>query len=160
MGPTDLHKAESSGPARTHIARGAFLLIKRARERACTYIHRGRKHAHAYPLLRAQAAHERAGTQKRRACLVALTIRPPTYEISRFIIILLCLLSLSLFSLRILPPPLPSFLLSSFRFFSFARPRRPFAARARSPVRMRWTLHALIHPALFSWRARVCPSSI
>lgn len=74
MGPSDLHKAVHFC---THTATRWPPLIKRARA----------FHAHAYPLLRAQRTSAHHGTQKRRACLVALTIRPPTYEISRFIII-------------------------------------------------------------------------
>lgn len=151
MGPTDLHKAEkSSGPAR-----GAFLLIKRVHTRI--YTSRMRARTRASFIKGAQTAHERAGTQKRRACLVALTIRPPTYEISRFIIILLSTLSLSL------PFFLAGFLSSAFTLFPavllpFLLLRRPFA---RSPVRMRWTLHARwFIQALFSGRARVCLSSI
>jgi len=112
MGPTDLHKAASA-----RIARGAFLFLLNASERAHT---RARIYRHVRPRARvsfikgAGSARARiAWTQKRRACLVALTIRPPTYEISRFIIIPVSILSLSLslslspsFSL-LLPPVLP-----------------------------------------------------
>jgi hypothetical protein len=130
MGPTDLHKAASA-----RIARGAFLFLLNASERAHT---RARIYRHVRPRARvsfikgAGSARARiAWTQKRRACLVALTIRPPTYEISRFIIIPVSILSLSLsLSLFLSASSSGSTLrpLSSSRFFSCVC--RPFAVRA------------------------------
>lgn len=115
MGPTDLHKAERAAarrPARSTSRRGAFLLLNGHTRTRVSFI-KGAGSTRASRIAR---------TQKRRACLVALTIRPPTYEISRFIII-----PLSAFSLRL------SFSDSFLRLYRLSPRLCPLSARFSSP---------------------------
>lgn len=115
---------------RARASRRGLPLIKRARE--CTRTRRTHARTRVSFIKGAAGARARiARTQKRRAYLVALTIRPPTYEISRFIIIPVSAFSLS-FSVRLLPSPLASFPLLPPRPSVLGRPFSP-RATASSP---------------------------
>jgi len=165
MGPTDLHKAERAPCPCTHI--GAFLLLNAL---ASAHAHDARAHAHAYPLLRAQPAHERASrdTEAPRIPCCANNTTAHVRDISfyyyprvRFLSLFLSFLASS-FAVPFFPAES-----SSFRFFSLALgPRRPFAispratassARPRcSELRMRWFTGILY----FADAYFTCPPSI
>ena len=144
MGPTDLHKAERARCPRAHLP-----LIKRARER--------NGHAHAYPLLRAQSAHERASRADTEAPRIPCCANNTTahvrdisfYYYPRSLSPSLSpspLLSLSLslsFSVRLLSLPLPSLSWSSIPFPSSLS----WSPTALSPFRARPLVHR-VHDAV------------